>query len=157
MKKRYEQLIEAFCSAASFGATDRIIAGDPFEADGMTFALAYDSHAMPGKVLIYTDFGPMPAHDNKAIYYSLLEENFLGAMGKGGSFSLSSVTGNIVYIESFSIDEATPKTLYEKLARLSKEAKEWRVTHYIGDVAKQPSRPRGSASHSMNRNFSVRN
>ena len=105
MKKRYEQLIEALCSAASFGAADRIIAGDPFE---------------------------------------------------GSSFSLSSVTGNIVYIESLSIDEANPKTLYEKLKRLSKEAKEWRVTHYIGDVAKQPSRPRGSASHAVNRNFSVR-
>lgn len=157
MKERYEQLIRDFCSAIGFEVADNIIAGSPFEANGVEFALTYDSYATQDKVLIYTDFGPMPAHDNKAIYYTLLEENFLHAMGRAGSFSLSSATGNIVYIESLSLDDANPKTLYENFDRLSKEAKEWRVTHYIGDAAKQSSHLRDSASHSLNRNFSVRN
>lgn len=157
MKERYEQLVREFCSAIGFEAADKIIAGGPFEADGVEFALTYDSYATQDKVLIYTDFGPMPTHDNIAIYYALLEENFLHAMGRGGSFSLSSVTGNIVYIESLSLDDANPKTLYESFDRLSKEAKEWRVTHYIGDAVKRSSPLRDSALPSMNRNFSVRN
>ena len=157
MKERYEQLIREFCSAIGFEAADNIIAGSPFEANGVEFALTYDSYATQDKVLIYTDFGPMPAHDNKAIYYTLLEENFLYAMGRGGSFSLSTTTGNIVYIESLSLDDANPRILYESFDRLSKEAKEWRITHYIGDAAKRSSPLLDSASHSLNRNFSVRN
>jgi hypothetical protein len=145
MKENFEKLIMDFCAAVQLPEPVKIMDGAPFETNGVTFALRHEK-AKPESVLVFTDFGPMPAKRKKLIYYTLLEENFITAIGSTGTFGMSSATRNIVYIEQLDISAMTVERLYEKLVQLAAQANDWRVTHYIGDEPPPPPRTRGSAS-----------
>lgn len=144
MKETFEKLITDFCYAAGLANPAAIMDGALFETGDVAFSLRYDEHA-PEAMLIYTDFGPMPAKKKKPIYSMLLEENFLNAIGSNGTHGMSAATKNIVYIEQVSVAEMTQEKLCKKFALLSEQAKEWRATHYLGGQPASAARPRNAS------------
>lgn len=157
MNTNYEQLIRKFCSAVRLPGVDNILAGAPFETGGVVFSLTHNAQAAPDCALIHADFGPLPERGKKTILYTLMEENFLAAMGPGGSFGISSLTGNVVYAEEFSIKGATPEKLYDRLEHLWTQATEWRESYFLYDRFGKPKTVRGASSHPLMRNYSARN
>jgi hypothetical protein len=145
MKEDYENLILDLCAAVQEEDAAGIMNSAAFEIDDVAFSLRFDKEA-PEMMLVYADFGPMPAKRKMPVYMALLEENFVTAIGSTGSFSMSPATKRIIYITQVRLEGMTVEALADHLGLLADRAKEWRITHYIGDEPAAEPRQRGAGS-----------
>lgn len=127
MSDRFQQLIKNFCESAGLGNPERMTKGDAFDLNGVIFAVACEPEANAKAMLVYADFGPVPADNEAYAYYQLLRENHLSFAVKGSSFTVSSVTGNVVYVEPFDLDKTTADSLGDALLEIVAQAKRWRA------------------------------
>jgi hypothetical protein len=151
MHPHFAELISEFCATAALDAPLGIMNGAGFQNDGVTFSLRHDN-GVPPTMLVYTDFGPVPAHSRYAIYLMLLKDNCITAMGGAGTFGMSSKSRNIVYVEQLALDNLTVPMLYDRFAWLTSKVKEWRTTHLARDApmpVPAPVRP-GSTTRALN-------
>jgi hypothetical protein len=139
MKDRFQQLISEFCDLAG-ADPQKMIKGDAFEMQGVTFAVEYRPKANERVVLVYADFGAVPANNEAYAYYQLLRENHLSFAVKGASFTVSSATGNVVYAEHFDLAKTTAESFGDALLEIAVQAKRWRAEFASSTVAVQPRR-----------------
>jgi hypothetical protein len=151
MEEHFKQLITNFCAAVNLAKPEDLIKGAGFAAGDVTFSLRYD-RAAPETLLIFTDFGAVPESGRSLILYTLLEENFITAIGSTGTFGLSSKTNNIVYIKQVKLDQLTPETLFKTIVSLADQAREWRETHYIHDAPEPEPEARARGIESLRLN-----
>jgi hypothetical protein len=143
MTNTFASLIADFCAAAKLPDPKAVVGGSPFQNDGVTFAFRHDPGA-PDTMTVYTDFGSMPAEHKDEIYRVLLEENFIESMALGSSFGLQGRTGNIVYAEQLALETLTPEQLFQRFALRTKQAREWRISHFVDDLPVSTPRARGA-------------
>lgn len=145
MKKRFEELITGFCAGINMPSPEKMMSGAPFTIDKVVFAVEYKPEVHKNLLFVYADFGPVPKGNEAAIYYDLLRENFLDFPVKNATFSVSSATGNVVYAESFPLDQLTVEDFTATLGKLTNLAKMWRAdfinmtrTAVLGANARRP-------------------
>ena len=123
MKKRFEELITRFCAGINMPSPEKMMSGAPFTSDKVVFAVAYKPEVHNHLLCVYADFGPVPKGSEAAVYYELLRENFLDFPVKNATFSVSSATGNVVYVESFPLDKITVEDFTSTLGTLTNLAR----------------------------------
>ena len=127
MKKRFEELITGFCTGINMPSPEKMMSGAPFTIDKVVFAVEYKPEIHHNLLFVYADFGPIPKGSEAAVYHDLLRENFLDFLVKNATFSVSSATGNVVYVESFPLEKITVEDFTSTLGRLTNLAKKWRA------------------------------
>lgn len=127
MTDRFQQLVTGFCESTGLGNPDRLMKGDGFELNGITFSIASKAHANPDALLVYADFGAVAPEMEAYAYYQLLRENHLSFPAKGASFTVSSSTGNVVYAEAFDLAATSADKLCDALLDIAVQAKRWRA------------------------------
>ena len=135
MKQKFDELMARFCAAAKLPGMEAIANGAPFTCGDILFAINRDSKRTQDLIFIHADFGPASEELARPVYYTLLEENFISAMDPSGTFGLSPVTGNVVYITQMPLAGATIKTLWQTIVSLSERAQHWRRTQFLDDPA----------------------
>lgn len=133
MKSRFYTLIAGLCEGNVQLDARQVGQGAPIELDGVAMSLAYDPVRDPNGLLVYVDFGCVPDDEKRDIYFTLLEENFIFSALKPVSFSLSPVSGRIVYAQRMALQELDARELGRRMAALSRRARRWRLAHIVKD------------------------
>jgi len=130
---RYIRLIEEFCRMSQLDQPARIVEGGAVEIDGISFSLLYSAKINPGALLIYCEFGAPPLGRETDAYRVLLQMNFARYDGKGGqTFTLSPATGKILCAYHLGLEQAKAQDLYDLLAKMAEQAKQWRQDYHMG-------------------------
>jgi hypothetical protein len=103
--------------------------GGAIQIAGVVFSFIYDAEIDSRLMILYTDFGEPPAEREATVYYELLKRNFVA--GKGPVFTVSPITGHVVHVEHFRLDELTAALLAGRMASMAEEANDWRLTHFM--------------------------
>lgn len=146
MKEKFEQLITRLCSLSGLPSPKRLIDGDPIEIDGVVLSLVYAPKKSPDLLFVYVDYGPAGPDEGGELYHELLQENFLWFPMKGPAFTVSSATGNVVYVEHFHLDRITAEELMKTLDHFVAAAKGFRST-FVRSIPTRPPVARGRHPH----------
>ncbi len=129
--RKYELVINEFCERVGLQDSEYARNGGAIEIDGAVFSFIYDDKTNADVMFLYVDFGLPPAENEATVYYDLLKRNFLMFAGKGPAFTISPITGHVVYVEHFRLEEVTPDLLAQAAIGKAKEAMDWRTTHFL--------------------------
>ena len=130
MSERYERLVADFCSLVGLDP-EYVHHGRAIAVDGIDCCLVHNDEAGADMLFLYVDFGPPPMERQDAVLYELLKRNYLQFAGKGPSFTISPVTGHVVYVEHFRLGETRPELLASSMSYLASLATDWRETHFL--------------------------
>ena len=131
MRSEYDKLINDFCQVVGLEDEEYVRDGGAFEVDGVVSSLIYNEQASTELMFLYVDFGMLPPELEAAASCELLKRNFLTFTGKGPAFTISPITGRVVYVEHFQLDSTDAEQLARALSRLTVEANDWRKTYFL--------------------------
>ena len=131
MRTHVEKFVKHFCASVDLEDPERTVHGGPFEVDGIVFSIIYNEHINNSMMFLYVDFGYAPSKNEATVYYELLKQNYITFAGKGPAYTISPITGSVIYIEHFFLDQITPAEFVGILAHLSARAKEWQKTFFL--------------------------
>ena len=135
MKDSFRHLINDLCKAAGLADPKRVEQGESIQVDGVECAILHHDELAPDLAFAYVAFGAAPARDQARIYEMLLQQNYLGFAGKGPCFTISPISGHVVYVEHARIDQTSGRELLARLGHLAARAVEWRLNHFLEEAA----------------------
>jgi hypothetical protein len=131
MRAAFDALVDEFCALTHLQDPEYVRQGGTIELDGVHFSLIHDVRANEELFFLYVDFGAPPAEREATVYYELLKRNFLSFTGKGPAFTISPVTGHVVYVEHFALGRALARDVADAVLRLAEQALDWRQTQFL--------------------------
>ncbi len=81
-----ERLIREFCELLRLGDVESIARGSPLDVNGVTWSLTKSRHDEANAVVLYCEFGVVPAGREAAVCQELLVQNFIGSPEEGVVF-----------------------------------------------------------------------
>ncbi len=135
----YERLIKDFCALAGLRDHESIGVGVPIEVDGVTCSITSCRQNEANAVVLYVEFGAVPADRESSIYKELLVQSYVGAPDAGVMFGYSPVAKHVVCVQHLRVNEVTPQRLIDILHHIAEKAVEWRRTYFL-----QPIETRGA-------------
>ena len=126
-----ERLIRDFCALMRLGDPDSIARGAPLDVAGITCSITTSRHDEANALVLYCEFGVVPAGQENAIYQELLVQNFIGAPDGGVMFGFSPLAKHVICIQHLRASEITAQRLADILHHLAEKAGEWRRTFFL--------------------------
>ncbi|HEX3139344.1 MAG TPA: CesT family type III secretion system chaperone [Rhizobacter sp.] len=133
-----ERLIREFCELLRLGDVESIARGAPLDVNGITCSLTKSRHDEANTVVLYCEFGMVPAGREAAVYQELLVQNFIGSPEGGVVFGFSPVAKHVICMQTLSASAVTARRLGDILHHMAEKAVEWRQTYFL--------KPAGGAS-----------
>jgi hypothetical protein len=127
----FESLIDEFCALAGLQDARHVRSGGAVALKDILFSITHDRIAAQDTFFLHIDFGPPPEKREATVYYELLKRNFVLVSGRGAAFTISPVSGHVVYVEQFSLVTARAADLVETIAQMVEQAIDWRSTHFL--------------------------
>lgn len=131
-----ERLIDEFCKLSGLGDSKSIARGAPLDVGKITCSLTLSRHDEAHAIVVYCEFGSVPAGRETSIYQELLSQNFIGAPDGGVMFGFSPVSKNVICVQHLRAADTSAQRLVDILNHLSEKAVEWRRTYFMS----QPDR-----------------
>jgi len=147
----YERLIRDFCELSSLSDHEAIGRGAPLDVGGITCSITASRYDDANALVLYCEFGAVPAGRESAIYEELLVQNFVGAPDSGVMFGFSPVARNVICIQQLRARDVTAQRLVDILHHLSEKAGEWRRTYFLKQVEAPGKRPQLSVPSAATR------
>lgn len=142
-----ERLVREFCALTSLGDPDSIARGAPLDVGGITCSITMSRHDEANALVLYCEFGVVPAGRESAIYEELLVQNFVGAPDGGVMFGFSPVAKHVICIQHLRATDITAQRLADILHHFAEKAAEWRRTFFLKPVdARGEGGPAGAAA-----------
>ncbi|HEU4622434.1 MAG TPA: CesT family type III secretion system chaperone [Burkholderiaceae bacterium] len=93
------------------------------------------------RLLVYCDFGLPPEERRADALSALLETNLFMFDGSGPTFAINPESGHVIFADHYSTTQLDGELLAAVLAKLAKDATEWRRTYFLDDTpeAVQPT------------------
>jgi len=129
-----ERLVRDFCALEGLSDPESIARGAPLDVAGITCSITLSRHDEANALVLYCEFGAVPAGREKAIFEELLVQNFVGAPEGGVMFGFSPVAKNVICIQHLRANDITPQRLVDILNHLAEKAGEWRRTFFLKPV-----------------------
>jgi len=126
-----ECLIRDFCALTRLGDPESIGGGAPLDVNGVTCSVTKSRHDEANALVVYCEFGAMPADREAAISQELLVQNFVGAPDGGVMFGFSPVAKHVICIQHLRASAVTAQRLVDILSHLAEKATEWRRTYFL--------------------------
>ncbi|WAC74554.1 CesT family type III secretion system chaperone [Roseateles sp. SL47] len=141
----YERLIQDFCAMAGLPDAASVASGSPIEVDGITCSITASRQRPMDALVLYTEFGSVPAGREVAVFEELLSQNYIGAPDAGVSFGYSGVARHVVCMQQLRTADVNAQRLADMLHHIAEKAHEWRRTYFL--KAAEPTR--AVASHAV--------
>lgn len=151
-KQKYETLIHAFCKLCGIeGEADSIINGGPLAVNDVALSLSHNAEISPHTVLVYCDFGEVEEGREAEAYRALLEANMVMYSANGPMYTVSPLTGRVVFANNYPLEALDARSLRNALARLASMAQAWTKSQLLQNP---PLRARAlQAGNLMQRQF----
>ena len=130
-RQHYEELIKQLCELTKIDEAQSIIDGGPLAVNEVIFSLHNPVQINQGVLLIYCDFGEVAAGREAEAYRALLETNMLMFAASGPMYTISPLTGRVIFANHYAVTDFDARSLRNTLAHLAGKAKEWRKTHFF--------------------------
>lgn len=126
-----EHLIRDFCALAGLADPEYVGRGAPLSVSGITCSIATSGYDEQHALVLYCDFGVVPAGNERAVYQELLAQTLTGAPMGGVLYGFSAVTKSILCIQHLRASDVSAQRLIDILHHLADKAIEWRRTHFL--------------------------
>lgn len=148
----YRNLIEALCRHAGIADAAAVHRDGNLRMADVDFTLLPVAHPEGELLLVYADFGPLPAHDRVTALQRLLELNLLMYGGEGPGFSFNRESGHVLLMTQTRLAKATADTVLAVLRSTALFAQRWRADHFLVDPpASAAQGARGAGRDAMSR------
>lgn len=124
MRDQFEKLVKGFCTLVKLPDPAHVMAGQAFDANGVTCSLNYDEVLTRDRCFLFADCGPTGPGTPPALYHELLVRNFNNFSGSGVGFGIAPKTGHIFYAEPVSLGSATAEQLLNSCLFAAEQAQE---------------------------------
>jgi hypothetical protein len=131
MKQTFEQLIAEASKFMGCKEPQRLIAGESLVMNDVGFAFIRHEDTDPDRIFLFASFGKVPIENQAAVLEALLEENHSVFNGHGAAFSISPVTGQVVYAHQVPIANTRPAELAATVRYLITIGTQWRETYFL--------------------------
>lgn len=111
MRDQFEKLAKDFCALVKLPDPAQVIAGQAFDANGITCSLNYDDLLTGDHCFLFADCGPTSPTTPPALYHELLVRNFGNFTGAGVGFGISPKNGHVFYAEPIPLTSTTADQL----------------------------------------------
>lgn len=139
-----ERLIRDFCALARLEDPESIGRGAPLDVGGITCSIAISRHDEANALVVYCEFGAVPADREAAVYRELLAQNFIGTPDGGVMFGFSQLAKHVICTQHLRAPDITAQRLVDILNHLAEKATEWRRTFFL-KPAEARVQPQGGA------------
>lgn len=136
-----ERLVRDFCSLMQLPDAEGIGRGAPLNVAGVTCSVTYSRHDEANALVLYCEFGAVPAGREKEIYEELLVQNYIGAPDGGAMFGFSPLAKNVICVQHLRVAGVSAQRLADILHHMAEKAQEWRRTYFFNSAERQPERP----------------
>ncbi len=126
-----DRLIREFCELLRLGDAESIARGSPLDVNGITCSLTKSRHDEANTVLLYCEFGVVPAGRETDIYQELLVQSYIGSPEGGVVFGFSPVARHVICMQTLSAGAITAQRLGDILHHMADKASEWRQTYFL--------------------------
>jgi hypothetical protein len=134
----YRALIDAFCRAAGLGDAGELHRTGNLRLGDVDFTLLPVAHPQGDLVLVYADFGPVPAHAREQALQRLLELNLLLYGGEGPGFSFNRESGHVLLMAQLRLGTASPEAVLGVVRSMALFAQRWRADHFLAEESAVP-------------------
>ncbi|WP_159605602.1 CesT family type III secretion system chaperone [Hydrogenophaga sp. PBL-H3] len=124
MREQFEKLTKDFCALVKLPEPAQVIAGQAFDANGITCSLNYDDVLTGDHCFLFADCGPTSPTTPPALYHELLVRNFSNFSGSGVGFGISPKNGHLFYAEPIELAGATADQLLNTCLFAAQQAQE---------------------------------
>lgn len=138
-----ERLIREFCTLMRLGDPESIASGAPLDVNGITCSITRARHDDANALVLYCEFGSLPAGREAVIQQELLAQNFAGAPDGGAVFGYSPLARHVICIQHLRASDVTAQRLADILHHLAEKAAEWRQTYFLKPAQGPGSREPG--------------
>lgn len=126
-----EHLVREFCELMQLGDSESIARGAPLDVNGVTCSLTRSRHDESNTLLLYCEFGPVPAGRETAVYQELMVQSFVGSAEGGVVFGFSPVARHVICIQMLAAGSITARRLADVLHHMAEKALEWRQDYFL--------------------------
>jgi Tir chaperone protein (CesT) family len=126
-----ERLIREFCEQLRLGDVESIARGAPLDVNGITCSLTKSRHDEANTVVLYCEFGVVPAGRETSVYQELLVQSFIGSPEGGVVFGFSPVAKHVICMQTLSANAITARRLGDILHHMAEKAVEWQQTYFL--------------------------
>jgi len=126
-----ERLIREFCELSRLGDVESIARGAPLDVNGITCSLTKSRHDEANTVVLYCEFGVVPAGRETAVCQELLVQSFIGSPEGGVVFGFSPVAKHVICMQTLLASAITARRLGDILHHMAEKAVEWRQTYFL--------------------------
>jgi hypothetical protein len=124
MREQFEKLAKDFCALVNLSDPAQVIAGQAFDANGVTCSLNYDEALTRDRCFLFADCGPTGPTTPPALYHELLVRNFGNFSGAGVGFGISPKNGHLFFAEPIELAGATPDQVLNTCLFAAQQAQE---------------------------------
>lgn len=136
MRDQFDKLMQAFCQLVKLPDARPVIEGTSFDVDGTPCAILFNDKVAADRCFVHAEFGQPPADNEARVFYELLRHNFASSADTGPNYTVSTLTGRVVYVEHFRLDTLQADALADAIANIAARASDWRKTQFLsGDFA----------------------
>lgn len=145
-KEKFDQLIRDFCAQVQIDDVASVIETGSVSVNDIAFSIFCsgdeEGEAADG-VLVYCDFGPVPAGNETAVLRRLLEVNlFLTSAPLSCSFAINPESEHVILAFRSPIESTSVEALATSLQLCAAEAVSWREGYFLdGDPVPLAARP----------------
>jgi hypothetical protein len=137
MAQSFDELITEVCAVIGFKEPQRLIDGEAIFLNDVMFSIIHEQEIDPNRIYIFVTFGQLPQKNRIKVVEELLKENH-GFRGKGPGFTISPVTGKVVYALHIPLDKTEPVAMANIMGSLATSACKWRETFLLDEPASAP-------------------
>lgn len=128
----YRALIDDICKQALIADSRSVYETADIGVNGTNFSISYGGEAAPDVMMIYGDFGELPARVREAVLLRLLESNlFMSGSNQNPSFGYNAETRHVVLVSTFHLQNATAYLVLQALSYFAAIAEEWRNGYFL--------------------------
>ena len=127
MNQQYQMIVSEFCTLVQLEDALRIASEASFEVDGVTFALACRESLGGDSFLLIADVATL-VEETADVSRELLSRSLREMIARGACFCVSDVSGAVLHLQRFPIQETSPQALVDQLQFTVGVVKEVRET-----------------------------
>jgi len=126
-----ERLIREFCTLSGLADVESIARGAPLDVNGIICSITKSRHDEANTVVLYCEFGAVPAGRESAVFQELLVQNFIGSPDGGVVFGFSPVAKHVICMQTLSALDIQARRLGDILHHMADKAAEWRQSYFL--------------------------
>jgi hypothetical protein len=138
-KQKYCELIDQLCER--FGIPDSKAMYDAchIEMEAVGFSLLHGDFVEEDSLIVYCDFGEMPAEKKRGILENLMELNLAAVSNSARGFGCNPETGHVMMLTRLPLSEMTLDVLVASLVEMAMYARTWRDNYFLSSPATNDS------------------